>query len=571
VRINPGAIEFTAPVGGPVTPASVPLQLTSKIGGLTFTATRTTVLGGNWLSISPASGSIPGTINVTGNAAGLAAGVYTGVIDILVHGGVSEHHVVPATLLVGIQNQTARLAVQPGVVVFQAAAGGANPAPAPVTLDARGAASIPFSATMSTASGGNWLSVSKTSGTAPIALTVSANVAGLSSGMYSGAVVFQASGPAALPATLNVVLVVHAAGGAPAAAAASAADQLLTPSAAGGIFLEPGTDFSWIADSPHAVSAMLFAADLTPLEGADVQVFPSSGESPFTLEDAGGGLYTGSFQSLTGGPVALTAVAAAGSSSVSFSVGGDVDGSTSARPVIFQGGILSAANFAPAPTPIAPGAIVSLFGTGLADSVLSASGFPLPADLGGTKVLVGGVEAPLIGVVPDAGDGYDQINFQAPVELSALSFADVVVLHNGVFSGPRGIAIAPAVPAFFTLNSQGNGAAKALHGDFSLITADSPARAGEAIIVYATGLGDVQPAAVSGQPAGNNSRVTGNWQIMIGGSVAKADFVGLAPGSAGVYQINVTVPDGTASGDAAIGITINGISSSDGVTISVGG
>src|SRR5205823_4027269 len=148
----------------------------------------------------------------------------------------------------------------------------------------------------------------------------------------------------------------------------------------------------------------------TPVEGADVEVYPSSGEPWFALEDAGGGLYTGLFHSQAGGPLVLTAIASTSQLSVSFSAGGDVDGAAS-PPVIFKGGIVNAANFSAAPTPIVPGSILTLFGSGLTDSTMSAPGFPLPRDLAGVKVLVAGVEAPLIAVVADSGQGFDQIVF----------------------------------------------------------------------------------------------------------------------------------------------------------------
>src|SRR5205823_14728759 len=93
-----------------------------------------------------------------------------------------------------------------------------------------------------------------------------------------------------------------------------------------GAFLTPATEFLAARAAAQAVQVMLFASDGTPVEGADVEVDPSSGEPAFALEDAGGGLYTALFHSQAGGPLVLTAVAAASQSSVSFSVGGDVDG-----------------------------------------------------------------------------------------------------------------------------------------------------------------------------------------------------------------------------------------------------
>jgi uncharacterized protein (TIGR03437 family) len=569
VQISPQAVEFSAPVGGPVSPASIPVQIASKITGLTFAASGATARGGNWLNVlpAPASGSIPGTITVTANAAGLAAGLYTGVINIKVQGSVSEQRIVAVTLRVGTPGETPSFTLQPGTVVFQAVSGGPSPAPAPVTLGASGATSLPFSATIST-SFGNWLLSNTLSGTTPATITVSAaNFASLSPGTYSGAIVFQATGSTgALPATLNVMLVVGPASS-PVAHAVAAASQ----GALFGAFLTPAAEFVAARNAPQAVQVMLFASDGTPVEGADVVVSPSSGEPGFALEDAGGGLYTGLFHSLAGGPLVLTAAASTSQLSVSFSAGGDVDGGASPQPAIFHGGIVNAANFSPAPTPIVPGSILTLFGTELTDSTMFASGFPLPRDLGGVKVLVAGIEAPLIAVVADSGQGFDQIVFQAPMELRAVTFADVMVLKDGMFSPPEGIGIAPVLPALFTGNGQGTGMAAALHADYSLVTSDSPARPGELILLFSTGLGDVQPSPGSGEAAGNNSRVvSADVQVTLAGRLARADFVGLAPGYSGLYQMNVIVPADSTPGDAALLITVGGIGSGEDVVVPIG-
>jgi uncharacterized protein (TIGR03437 family) len=569
VQISPAAVELSAPVGGPSTPASVPIQLTSKIAGLSFSDTTNTATGGNWLDVTTGSGSIPGTLGVSVNTAGLAAGVYTGLIDISVTGSISERHVVPVTLRVGTLADTPRLTLQPGSVVFRAVRGGASPAAQTVALGASGAGAIPYSATASTVTGGNWLSIGPAAGTAPQSITVNAaNLASLTPGTYSGAVVFQATAnPGALPATLNVSLMVSTA--TPAASTGeSDASSLALP--ASGAFVEPTADFKADVNSPQPVRVILLSSSGAPVEGADVKVYSNNlDESPFTLEDAGGGLYTGLFHTLTGGLVALNAVASIGNTSVSFTLGGDVNGLPSPRPVILQGGIVNAADFTAAPAPVAPGSILTLFGKGLTDTAVSAPGFPLPSVLGGVKVLMGGVEAPLIALVPDSGQGFDQIVLQAPVELRGVSHADVVVLKDGVFSAPEHINLADAVPAVFTLNAQGTGTAAALHANYSVVSSANPACAGETVLLFATGLGDVQSQPGSGQVAGGNSRVIGDAQVTIGGRAAKTAFAGLAPGFAGLYQINVTIPSGLSRADAGLLVSVGGVGSGDGVVLAV--
>ncbi len=560
VQITPPVIEFSS-TGGTVSPASVTVRLNSRVSGLTFASIASTAQGGAWMNITSPSNTIPGTILVTATAGSLTPGIYTGLITVNIAGSVTEQRLILVTFRVTPPGATPHLIARPAAVAFQATRGGANPAAAQVSLEARGAASIPYQATLSTASGGPWLAVSPATGTAPQSLTVNVNITGLAAGRYTGEAVFQATGsPGAIPATLQVVLTVMA----PRGAAVAAAETGLF-----GLFLDPPADFSATANSPEAVRVMLIDASGNPVDGAEVTVTSSGDEPPFTLEPSGDGTYTGVFRSLRGGPVSLTAAAATdGGTPVDFATGGDVEGAAQPAPLIFQEGIVSSANFAPGATPLAPGSILSLFGRNLTASTLAASALPLPRQLGGVKVLVAGLEAPLVSVA--AGQDFDQINFQAPVELAALNRADVVVSNNGVLSNPEGISIAPGVPGIFTSNQQGTGSAAALHADFALVTPARPARSGETILLFATGLGAVQPASRTGEPAGTLAAVSGEVEVRIGGRPAAVPFAGLAPGFVGLYQINVTVPVGAAPGDAAVEVTVDGISAGEGVVVPVG-
>lgn len=560
VQITPRVLEFCF-CGGVLTPPSAAVQLTSRLTGLSFTAKVVPAQSVDWLKFSPASGAIPGTITVTPAPGSLAAGLYTGALSITVMGAVSEQHSVPVTLRVSPLAEAPRLVVRPGAIAFQAVRGGANPAPQQVTLEARGAASIPYQAAASANLPANWLSVSPGSGTAPGTSTISVNIAGLAAGVYTGAIVYLgASGTGALPTTLTVFLQVLP----PPAAALQARSAAAEAPGLLGYFLEPAAEFLANAGSPQSILVSLKASDGKPVEGARVEVTPSGGEAPFVLEDAGGGLYTGIFQSLSAGPVSLTARAVAGGISASFGLGGDLEGGAQA-PAIFSGGVVNAANYAAGPTPLVPGALASLFGMNLVEESAAASSVPLPRELAGVTVLVGGIEAPLVSVT--AGADYDQINFQVPVELSGFSYVEVVVLSGGSLSAPEGIAIAPAVPALFTRNLAGTGVVAARHADYAEITAERPARSGEMVLLYATALGEVSPAPASGQAATGLSPLLTPPEVLIGGRAAQVTFAGLAPGYPGLYQLNVVIPDGLPPGEAAVEIRAEGIASSEGPLI----
>jgi len=118
----------------------------------------------------------------------------------------------------------------------------------------------------------------------------------------------------------------------------------------------------------------------------------------------------------------------------------------------------------------------------------------------------------------------------------------------------------------------------AQHADYSLIGAPNllpgvvttPAQPGETILMYGTGFGPTTPPQPSGQlvttatPLANTNTV----QVTIGGQTASVAFAGLAQG-AGLYQLNVTVPNDLPNGDAAVVASIGGVSTQTGVLLTV--
>jgi uncharacterized protein (TIGR03437 family) len=143
------------------------------------------------------------------------------------------------------------------------------------------------------------------------------------------------------------------------------------------------------------------------------------------------------------------------------------------------------------------------------------------------------------------------------------------------------VQFAAARPGFFTLNASGSGEGIAQDISFRLISSTLSAEQnpggrtgiapGEAVIIYATGLGAVTPAVPAGQAAVADplSVVTGDVQLTIGGQNAVIVFKGLTPGFVSFYQINAIVPDGLPPGDAEMILTVDGVSSPAGVTLSI--
>ena len=95
-----------------------------------------------------------------------------------------------------------------------------------------------------------------------------------------------------------------------------------------------------------------------------------------------------------------------------------------------------------------------------------------------------------------------------------------------------------------------------LHADYSLVSSASPARHGEIVQVFLTGLGAVSPAVAAGTAAPTNplSLVTGPVAVFINGLPAKIFYQGLTPTLTALYQLNVMIPAAASAGSVALAI-----------------
>ncbi|MCH7979577.1 MAG: hypothetical protein IH935_11475, partial [Acidobacteria bacterium] len=131
------------------------------------------------------------------------------------------------------------------------------------------------------------------------------------------------------------------------------------------------------------------------------------------------------------------------------------------------------------------------------------------------------------------------------------------------------VFIDPVSPGIFTIPSGGEGPGAILHADGSLVTSQNPAAPGEVIVIFCTGLGEVDPPLASGIPAGLHRTVT-PVTVTIDGVPAAVQFDGMAPGFVGLYQVNAVVPASTrTSDDIPIVLTIGGRQSNPGKTVTI--
>jgi uncharacterized protein (TIGR03437 family) len=220
------------------------------------------------------------------------------------------------------------------------------------------------------------------------------------------------------------------------------------------------------------------------------------------------------------------------------------------QPVVASKGVVNAASLS---QPVAPGSIVSIFGSNLADAVYDALSTPLPHKLGGTSVTIGGVSTPLFYVSPG------QINAQVPSSLSdsytAYAPVNVVVTTKAGVSAPAAVLLYVNGPGVFTANGSGCGQAAALNvapdGSLSLNSTSNSAAPGDSVVLFGTGFGQPYFRSADGTPALGVQTLgyAGGFSVNGAGSYS-LQYLGVAPGLVGTDQANLQIPMGTRNGCA---------------------
>ena len=253
--------------------------------------------------------------------------------------------------------------------------------------------------------------------------------------------------------------------------------------------------------------------------------------------------------------------------------------------------------FGPQLLPLAPGSLVVVQGVNFLPAGAdprNVEDFPLPTDLSGVSVFFDGIAAPLFSV------GAQRIEAQLPWALGADALAagrrplvETVVEAGGARSWPRLFPLGPHGPGVFTASGGGAGQALAMFAADGApaaprgFTADSrPARAGDIVAIYATGLGAVEPPAADGMnscpPNGVCSadgagvivrRTAARPLVRIGAYELAPEnvlFSGLEPNFVGVNMVIVRIPPNLPPSPAAeVTVSVGGRESQAGVTIAL--
>jgi uncharacterized protein (TIGR03437 family) len=220
-------------------------------------------------------------------------------------------------------------------------------------------------------------------------------------------------------------------------------------------------------------------------------------------------------------------------------------------PSIANGGVGNAAPGGVAGQGLAPGSYISIYGTNLSDATLGEFTSSLPVSLAATNVTFDGGGLSLPGHLQFVSPG--QVNVQIPWEFAGQSSVQMKVVSNYLYSALYTVPLAQYSPGVFATT----------HANYQSVTSSSPAKAGETILLFANGLGPVDTAQVSGEPASSTQLIntTSKASVTIGGVAAQVVFSGLAPGLVGCYQLNVVVPTGVSAGTQQMVVSANGVAS----------
>jgi len=259
----------------------------------------------------------------------------------------------------------------------------------------------------------------------------------------------------------------------------------------------------------------------------------------------------------TTGPLSVSATA--GGFSVTFNLTVIPQGPTLTSASFYNGADSQQGSISPCSiaTIIAPGVASAIQGT------MSYSGIgPLPYALASDSLTIGGIQAPIYSV--SNVNGQQQLSFQVPC--SVTPGTNAVAVSVGGSSTPVSVTVQPASPGLFSTLVSGTTMIPDLERpDGSFVSPSNPARRGETLIAFVTGLGPTTPAvATNSLPVpGGTAAVLGTVIAGVNGGGATVISAALSPDIVGVYQVAFVVPSSVPSGtntDFSMGLLPQGTS-----------
>jgi uncharacterized protein (TIGR03437 family) len=576
ITLSQTGVTFRAVSGGGAPPPQSYSVLNGGAGSLNWTATGSTLSGSNWLSWTPLNGSSSAgsspTVSVRVNPSALVPADYYGKVQISAAGVANSPQTVSVVLTVLPPTGSLQPVVQPTGLIFVGTMGATDPAKQSVQISNLGSKPLTYSTNVSLdQAGAKWLPApagGTVTPTQPATVTVQPTITGLAAGVYTAdlTIFFVDSKTTQHIPVLLIVTPRPSASPKPDAPrdAAGCNPTKLLP-----VFTQLGQSFTATAAWPTSLEVTVVDDCGSPLTSGAVAATFSNGDPAVALTSLRDGRWTGTWQprNALSAPVTITAAAQQLLPPLkgTASIGGNLQPNLT-TPIIKSGGVVNTASLAPQ-APVSPGSYVTIQGSNFAPGLTMAPSLPLPPQLNGMQVILAGRTLPL----RSTNDG--QIKAIIPYDVPPNATQQMIVQRGTAASVPEPVIVAAAGPAIFTQDGSGKGPAIAVDtqadGTQFLVNADTPASAGDTLVIYCTGLGLVDPPVAAGDVAPDSmSQTTNPVTVTIGGVPATVQFAGLAPFSltgpdtldfAGLYQVSVILPDGVAPApDTPIVVSVAG-------------
>ena len=563
IRLSQRGLSFTGvSQGGAVPPQTFAIQNIGT-GTASWTVSTSTLSGGQgWLQVTPASGSSeavlsPSTVTVSVNAASLAAGIYYGLVQVNSPAAANSPQVVTVFLQVLPPDKDAAAVVDQGSMLFTAPTGGGSPSSQNLLVYNIAATAKSFRSVVSADPGLSVVTL-PTDATLdpqhPTPVVIQPFTTGLASGVYSAALTLQFSDGRVL--RVNVKVIVSRTGGITPAATAAERGTSVQPRIGGAActptkLLPALISLADSAEIPTGLPVKLgvYVKDDCgmPVQTGFVKATFSNQGGTATLTSLAGGLWEGQWLTQKGALSQATVKLHAENAGLTGDQQVTANLLALEQPPTFDQSGITAVFGGPAYASIAPGSVITIYGSQLAADSAATTGSPLPRSWLGTQAFISGgndvlLRLPLYYVSPD------QLNAIVPYEVQTNTPLQLLVQRGSTVSQPVEVNLAAAQPVLLggdgaITDYPSNGGAP-----FS-VTSTAPAHAGDTLVLYCLGLGAVSPSVTDGGLPSGLAQVSGV-QVQTGSQTTAAAFAGLTSQFPGLYQVNVVVPANTGTGSA---------------------
>jgi uncharacterized protein (TIGR03437 family) len=556
ILLSQTGLNFAAVVGGGKPLSQSIGILNTGSGSLNWTAKGTSTTGGpiSWLSVSVPSGSVPrpyldvSLIDVSIDSSNMTPGDYYGQIEVQSSGADNSPQYVTVVLSVKPKGSALPPEIRPTGLIFTGLAG-TVPGSQSVLIGNSNAAVASYNSNALTLDGANWLAYLPANAAIdpnqPAAIIVQPDFTPLtSSGVYRGTVNLLFSDFSALQLKVLAVLAPTSGSGAERRRDGISPASGCSPNSLQ--MLYTGSYQALNSTAGAVVNLQVKVVDncgnaLISAPNSAVSASFSNGDPHLGLVHTGGGTWSNTWQlrDVSGSgqvTVRITAVVALTAGKVlanQIDVPLTLPSAIGTTPLIASGGTVNGATFAPGGT-LAPGTLVTIFGSRLADGSAQSAGAPFATNLANTEVRLNDRPLPLL----YASDG--QINAQIPYDIPSNAPLQLLIRRGSAQSYPETITVGEAAPGVFTDPGTGRPIITNPGGDLN--SPASPAHRGDTVVIYCTGLGQVRPAIAAGSAASSATPTVNPVTVTIDGDVVTPAYAGLTPGFAGLYQVNVTLP-----------------------------